>query len=205
MAVDATVSSKGKLVIRNIGFMLSGDLALPILDADTIVAVDGVIAAVGKEKDCDTGNADTVIDARRTCLAPGLIDSHVHPVFGDWTPRQNQLGWIESTLNGGVTTMISAGEVHLPGRPKDIVGLKALAITAQRAFHNFRPGGVKVLAGAPVLERMVQFASHSSRFRALLCDIFAGSQGYRGLSRRAYTMLPRILVEIVGSSVRPQR
>jgi len=60
-------------------------------------------------------------------------------------------------------------------------------------------------AGAPVLERMVQFASHSSRFRALLCDIFAGSQGYRGLSRRAYTMLPRILVEIVGSSVRPQR
>ena len=49
--------------------------------------------------------------------------------------------------------MISAGEVHLPGRPKDIVGLKALAITAQRAFHNFRPGGVKVLAGAPIIER----------------------------------------------------
>jgi enamidase len=49
--------------------------------------------------------------------------------------------------------MISAGEVHLPGRPKDIVGMKALAITAQRAFDNFRPGGVKVLAGAPVLEK----------------------------------------------------
>jgi enamidase len=77
----------------------------------------------------------------------------VHPVFGDWTPRQNQLGWIESTMNGGVTTMISAGEVHLPGRPKDIVGLKALAITAQRAFDSFRPGGVKVLAGAPVIEK----------------------------------------------------
>jgi enamidase len=49
--------------------------------------------------------------------------------------------------------MISAGEVHLPGRPKDIVGLKALAITAQRAFDNFRPGGVKVLAGAPIIEK----------------------------------------------------
>ena len=83
---------------------------------------------------------------------PGLIDSHVHPVFGDWTPRQGQLGWIDSTLNGGVTTMISAGEVHLPGRPRDIVGLKALAVTAQRAFHNFRPSGAKVLAGAPVIE-----------------------------------------------------
>jgi enamidase len=81
----------------------------------------------------------------------------VHPVFGDWTPRQGQLGWIESSLHGGVTTMISAGEVHLPGRPRDIVGLKALAITAQRAFENMRPlgvgGGVKVHAGAPVVEQ----------------------------------------------------
>jgi enamidase len=86
-------------------------------------------------------------------VAPGLIDSHVHPVFGDWTPRQSQLGWIDSFLHGGVTTMISAGEVHLPGRPKDVVGVKALAITAQRAFLSFRPGGVKLHAGAPVLEK----------------------------------------------------
>jgi len=153
MAVEAVASPKGKLVIRNVGLMLSGDLAQPLLSADTVVAVDGLIVAVGREKDLDIAQADTVIDAKGTCLAPGLIDSHVHPVFGDWTPRQSQLGWIDSTLNGGVTTMISAGEVHLPGRPKDIVGLKALAITAQRAFDNFRPGGVKVLAGAPVLEK----------------------------------------------------
>jgi enamidase len=49
--------------------------------------------------------------------------------------------------------MVSAGEVHLPGRPKDIVGLKALAITAQRTYDNFRPNGVKVLAGAPIIEK----------------------------------------------------
>ena len=153
MAVDAATSPKGTLVIRNIGLLLSGDIDRPILDADTVVAVDGVITAVGKQKDVETAQPDTVIDAKGVTLCPGLIDSHVHPVFGDWTPRQNQLGWIDSTLNGGVTTMISAGEVHLPGRPKDIVGLKALAITAQRAFHNFRPGGVKVLAGAPVIEK----------------------------------------------------
>ena len=153
MAVEASTSNKGKLVIKNIGLLLSGDINDPILDADTIVSVDGKIAAIGKEKDCDTSGATTLIDAKGTTLAPGLIDSHVHPVFGDWTPRQNQIGWIESTLNGGVTTMISAGEVHLPGRPKDIVGLKALAITAQRAYQNFQPGGVKVLAGAPVIEQ----------------------------------------------------
>ncbi|HYZ26521.1 MAG TPA: amidohydrolase family protein [Geminicoccaceae bacterium] len=151
--LSADSPPKGKLVINNIGTLLSGALERPILDADTIVAVDGVIRAVGKARDVDTERADVVVDAKGTTVAPGLIDSHVHPVFGDWTPRQSQLGWIDSFLHGGVTTMISAGEVHLPGRPKDVVGVKALAITAQRAFSSFRPGGVKVHAGAPVLEQ----------------------------------------------------
>jgi enamidase len=144
--------TESKLVIRNIGLLLSGDLQQPILDADTVVAIGDRIAAVGREKDVDTSGATTTIDAKGTALAPGLIDSHVHPVCGDWTPRQNQLGWIDSCLHGGVTTMISAGEVHTPGRPKDVVGLKAMAIFAQRAFHAFRPSGVKVYAGAPVIE-----------------------------------------------------
>ncbi len=153
MATQGATEKSGKVVIRNIGLLLSGDIDQPILDADTIVVNDGLIVAVGKAKDCDLEQAQTTIDAQQTCVAPGLIDSHVHPVFGDWTPRQNQSGWIDSTMHGGVTSMISAGEVHLPGRPKDIVGLKALAITAQRAFDNFRPGGVKVLAGAPIIEK----------------------------------------------------
>ena len=145
-------ATPAKLVIRNIGLLLSGDLRRPILDADTVVAVDGRITAVGREKDLDTSGATTLIDANGTTLAPGLIDSHVHPVMGDWTPRQNQIGWIDSCLHGGVTTMISAGEVHTPGRPKDVVGVKAMAITTQRAFAALRPSGVKVHAGAPVIE-----------------------------------------------------
>src|SRR5882762_3797821 len=144
--------SENRLIIRNIGLLLSGDLEKPILDADTVLAVDGKIAAIGKEKDVDTRGVMTAVDAKGTTLAPGLIDSHVHPVAGDWTPRQNQLGWIDSYLHGGVTTMISAGEVHTPGRPKDVVGLKAMAIFAQRAFAAFRPGGVRIHAGAPVIE-----------------------------------------------------
>lgn len=173
-----TASQRGKLVISNIGLLLSGDLKQPILDADTIVAVDGRIAAVGKAKDVDTEGATVTVDARGSALAPGLIDSHVHPVFGDWTPRQNQIGWIESFMNGGVTSMISAGEVHLPGRPKDIVGLKALAITAQRAFANFRPGGVKVIAGAPVVETGMTEADFAELAQAgvgLLGEIGLGS------------------------------
>ena len=178
MAESAAGGASGKVVVRNVGLMLSGDIDRPILDADTVVVRDGRIAAVGRESDCDTAAPDVVVDARGTTLCPGLIDSHVHPVFGDWTPRQNQLGWIDSTMHGGVTTMISAGEVHLPGRPKDIVGLKALAITAQRAFDNFRPGGVKVLAGAPVLEKGMteqDFADLAKAGVKLLGEVGLGS------------------------------
>jgi enamidase len=153
MAQDAPAAAgSGKTVIRNIGLLLSGAIEKPILEADTIVAVDGRIAAIGRLKDVDVSDATTVVDAKGVVVAPGLIDSHVHPVSGDWTPRQNQLGWIDSTLHGGVTTMISAGEVHQPGRPRDIVGLKAHAIFAQRAFSAFRVNGVKLHAGAPVIE-----------------------------------------------------
>ena len=136
-------------LIRNIGTIASGDIARPLLDADSILIRDGHIAVIDRGLD---GEADTVIDARGTTVMPGLIDSHVHPVFGDFTPRQRTIDFIESAMNGGVTTAISAGEVHLPGRPRDIVGLKALAIVAARAYANFRPGGVKVHAGAPILE-----------------------------------------------------
>ena len=148
----ATAGRAGKLVIRNVGLMLSGALERPILDADALIAIDGKIAAIGRAKDLDLDTAAVTIDARGTALAPGLIDSHVHPVAGDWTPRQLQVNWIDSCLHGGVTTMISAGEVHMPGRPKDIVGVKALAIATQRMFEAFRPSGVKVHGGAPVIE-----------------------------------------------------
>jgi enamidase len=102
----------------------------------------------------------------------------MHPVAGDWTPRQNQLGWIDSCLHGGVTTMISAGEVHTPGRPTDIVGVKALAIAAQRTFSAFRPSGVKVHAGAPLIEHgMVEedFAELAAAGVKLLGEVGLGS------------------------------
>jgi enamidase len=89
-------------------------------------------------------------------ITPGLIDSHCHPVLGDFTPRQKMMDFIESSLHGGVTTVISAGEVHLPGRPKDVAGTKALAILAAKSFSSARPAGVKVLGGALILEPGLQ-------------------------------------------------
>ena len=47
MADIAATASSGKVVIRNIGLLLSGDIDRPILDADTIVCENGRIVADG--------------------------------------------------------------------------------------------------------------------------------------------------------------
>jgi enamidase len=164
-----------KTLITGLGEVVSGDIAEPRLDADSILIEDVRFAAIGRGLDTV---ADVVIDGNGATAFPGLIDSHVHPVFGDWTPRQRTVDFIESGLHGGVTTMISAGEVHLPGRPKDIVGLKALAIVAQRAFSNVRPAGVKVRAGAPILEQGLteaDFAELADAGVSLIGEVGLGS------------------------------
>jgi len=139
-------------MIKNIGTLVSGDISNPVLDADAILVDGGLIQAIGKEKSLDTKGLDQVMDIGGMTITPGLIDSHCHPVLGDFTPRQKMMDFIESSLHGGVTTVISAGEVHLPGRPKDVAGTKALAILAAKSFAGARPAGVKVLGGALILE-----------------------------------------------------
>jgi enamidase len=145
-----------RLLIKNIGTLVSGDIFNPILNADALLVEGGVIQAIGKEKDLDIKGVDQVMDVGGMTLTPGLIDSHCHPVLGDFTPRQRMLDFIESSLHGGVTTLISAGEVHLPGRPKDVAGTKALAILAAKSFTSARPAGVKVLGGSLILEPGLQ-------------------------------------------------
>ena len=140
------------LLIRNAGTIVSGDVAAPIAAGDTVVVREGVIAFVGDGSDADASGLSAVIDAAGATVTPGLCDDHTHPVMGDFTPRQSQLGFIDSYLHGGTTTMISAGEPHTPGRPTDPAGVKALAILAHSSFANLRPSGVKVHAGAVLLE-----------------------------------------------------
>jgi enamidase len=140
------------LLIRNIGQIVSGNIHAPLLDGDAVLVKDGKITAVGHEQALNLADAKKVIDANGCTLFPGLIDSHVHVLIGDFTPRQQTLGFIESCLHGGVTSMISAGEVHIAGRPKNATGLKALAIIAAQSYANARPAGVKVMGGGLILD-----------------------------------------------------
>lgn len=139
-----------KVAIFNLGKILTGDLAAPTAVGDTIILTAGKIESVGTGG--SDGEYDVEIDAGGMTAMPGLIDSHVHITFGDYTPRQKTVGFLESYIHGGVTTCISASEVHVPGRPRDPAGVKALAIAARKSFDTYRPGGMRVHAGSVILE-----------------------------------------------------
>jgi enamidase len=141
-----------KVAIVNLGQVVSGDWHTPFAAGDAILIEGERIAAVGSAPAGTVESADVVIDADGMTAIPGLIDSHVHVTFGDYTPRQRTVGFLESYVHGGVTTAISASEVHVPGRPRDPEGVKALAIAAQRSFADWRPGGMRVIAGSVILE-----------------------------------------------------
>ena len=135
--------------IVNIGTMFTGDLAQPIAEADSLGIEAGRIVAIG---DVSAADADRVIDAHGATVGPGLIDSHCHVVMGDFTPRQNTVGFLSSYVHGGICQVISPGEIHTPGRPRNRVGVKALAVAAAHWWETYRPNGMKVHGGAVVIE-----------------------------------------------------
>lgn len=138
------------ILIKNIGTLVTGKLESPLRQADSIFIKDGVVQAIGSALN---NAADQTIDAHGITAIPGLIDSHSHPSIGEYTPAQNSLSWITNYMHGGVTALISAGELHLPGLPlpPDARTALSVAIVTKRCYDNLRPSGVKVHAGTLLL------------------------------------------------------
>jgi enamidase len=145
-----------KIGVVNIDKIVSGDWRDPFVVGNSIIIDDDKFTAVGTVDKADIEQCDLVVDANGTTACPGLIDSHVHNSFGDYTPKQQAVGFLQSYLHGGTTSCISASEVHVAGRPKDREGVKALAIAAHKCFENYRPGGVRVHGGSVILEPTLQ-------------------------------------------------
>jgi enamidase len=138
------------ILIKNIGTLVSGKLEGPLRQADSIFIKDGLVQTIGNGLN---QAADQTIDANGITAIPGLIDSHSHPSIGEYTPAQNSLGWITNYMHGGVTALISAGELHLPGLPlpPDARTALSVAIVTKKCYDNLRPSGVKVHAGTLLL------------------------------------------------------
>lgn len=140
------------LAVLNIGNSHDGSLRGEPIAGDAVVCQAGKIAWIGNSTDVSPSDFETVLDAAGAILIPGLVDSHVHSTFADYTPRQKTIDFLESYVHGGTTRVYSASEVHVPGRPSDRIGVMALAIAAQRSFEHFRPGGMAVHGGSVILE-----------------------------------------------------
>ena len=178
-----------KVAVVNLGAIVSGDWRAPLIDGDSLLATDGRLMAVGSVESGAIDACDVVIDAGGATAIPGLIDSQVHVTFGDFTPRQNTVGYLTSYVHGGTTTAISASEVHVPGRPTDPTGVKALAVAAFKCFEHYRPGGMRVHGGSIILEPGLTRADFEEVHRA---GVWLAKAGFGGVaSAREYVALCR--------------
>jgi len=138
------------LLIHGIGSLCSGLLERPLLDADSLYLEDGVIREIGGGR----ATADVIVDAKSTTVMPGLIDGHVHPTAGEYTPAQDAIGWLSNYVHGGTTTVVSAGELHHPGLPFEQLTpelVLSIGIVARETIARLRPLGMHVEAGALLL------------------------------------------------------
>ena len=178
-----------KIAVVNLGTIVSGDWRAPVVEGDSLMADDGRLVAVGAVEASALDECDVVIDAGGATAIPGLIDSQVHVTFGDFTPRQNTVGYLASYVHGGTTTAISASEVHVPGRPKDPAGVKALAVAAFKCFEHYRPGGMRVHGGSIILEPGLAPADFEEVHRA---GVWLAKAGFGAVaSARDYVALVR--------------
>lgn len=137
-------------LVHNIGVLATGRFGEEPLRGTTLVVEDGLVAAIGG----DHPDPDVVIDANGLSVIPGLVDGHVHPTFGEWTPAQDAIGWLHNYLHGGTTTMVSAAELHVPGLAFDELDPRtvlSLAFTSRATTGRYRPSGVKLHCGTLLL------------------------------------------------------
>jgi enamidase len=140
-----------RTLISNIGEFFTGDIASPMDTVSSLMIEDGRIAALDPPAETER---DAEIDAAGAAVMPGLVDGHIHPVFGEWTPTQDTIGWIGNYLHGGSTTMVSAGELHTPGLDYENLTadlVTSLAEVARATTGRVRWSGVKVHAGTVLL------------------------------------------------------
>lgn len=138
-------------LISNIGEFFTGDLKSPVANVGSLLIQDERIKTINPPAG---KNYDKVIDAEGCAVLPGLVDGHIHPVFGEWTPTQDTMGWIGNYMHGGSTTMISAGELHTPGLDYNNLSadlVTSLAEVTGATTGRVRWSNVKVHAGTALL------------------------------------------------------
>ncbi len=156
---------------------------------------------------------DAFLAARGYDLSKAQFYSHVLPAPTAGTLQKAPLegmGWALVGDAAGLVDAITGEGLYYAIRSADLLAqaltqarsytqllerellpeLRMAARMAGRFYHgNF--------LGQAVLERVVRLTDASATLRELTRDLFAGSQGYRGLRRRFYLSLPRVAMEML--------
>jgi geranylgeranyl reductase family protein len=129
----------------------------------------------------------------------------IRPTGEGWAMIGDAAGYVDPVTGEGLYYALRSGDLlaqaltaDRPDTYRDRVQRDFLPdlIEGARYADRFYHG---TFLGEHVLERIVQFAEESAKFRKLLSDLFSGAQGYIGLRARAYRTLPRLLCEFVAS------
>ena len=132
----------------------------------------------------------------------------LHPAGPGWAGIGDAAGLVDPITGEGIYYALRSAElmaecylsgslVSYPRRLQADFGhdLELGASLHDRFYMGTFLGGAKTV-------RMVQFAARSRTFRSLIHDVFAGSQGYRGLKQRLFRNLNLTLAEIAASFFR---
>ncbi len=135
------MSESSKLVIKNVGQILSGNLEEPLLDGNCVIAVDGKIAAIGYEHDLDTENANTVVDAKgvalwRNVMVMSFVISEICcACYGGGSLRMLVIAWRLSTdWNMCRFRLVSGLMASIENR----CGLRAASLRSSRSPKSLR-------------------------------------------------------------------
>lgn len=121
--------------------------------------------------------------------AAGLVD----PITGEGLYYALGSAELLAEAMAAAPSLADAPAAYLARLRRELIPeLDAAARLARRFYHGR-------FLGQAVLERMVGFGQRSGSFRRLLCDLFSGAQGYRGLRGRLYRNLLPSLVQIAAA------
>ena len=139
-------------------------------------------------------------------VLPALRKSTLeHEEFqGDgWAMVGDTAGFVDPITGEGLYYALRSGELLaqalIASRPEQYTqavqqDMLPELITAAQVSKRFYSGN---FLGSPVTDRMVQLTARSEHFRELMRDIFSGTQGYRGMRRRAYRAFALALPEML--------
>jgi flavin-dependent dehydrogenase len=128
----------------------------------------------------------------------------------NWALVGDAAAWVDPITGEGLYYALRSGELLaeslIADKPADYPARIRTAFStdlefATRIARRFYRG--RFLGGA-VATRMIQFIERSPTFRALMADVFAGSQDYCSLKRRLWAQCGTTLTEVVGSLMKGQ-